>query len=347
MEELENKPKVSIIVPVYNVRKYLEDALLSVIHQTYKNLEIIIIDDGSNDGSEIICDEYVRKDNRIKVIHQKNGGLSAARNTGLDNATGEFIAFIDSDDIFHPEMIQRMLYSMLFYKADCVICRFIPFNANKKIKYKNAITKKKNNGKFYSRTDILKAVANDKIECYVWNKLYKKKLFENIKYPVGQNYEDLYIIFEILDKVKNIFILDDVLIFYRKHYKSIISTYSLKNFQDLQKAHNKFEQYVKNHTPEIFTKEELKNLNNRWLNLLLYKYAQILHKNIAEKKELLVWFKERINEQISQYEIKEYSLETQLICHILFNAPKIFSICAIFYPSIRKFISNFVKRIII
>lgn len=343
MEELENKPKVSIIIPVYNVRGYLEDALLSVIQQTYKNLEIIIIDDGSNDGSEIICDNYAKKDDRIKVIHQKNGGLSTARNTGLDNASGEYIAFLDSDDIFHPEAIQRMLDATLKNEADCTICRHIDFTSHDKTAFKNAI-QKQNNGALYSRTDILKAIVNDEIECCAWDKLYKRNLFQNIRYPIGQNYEDIYIVFDIFDKTKNVYVLNDKLILHRKHNRSISSTYSLKNFRDLQKAHDKFEQYIKNYTPEIFTQDELKNLNNRWLNLLLYKYAQILHKNIAEKKELLVWFKERINEQISQYEIKEYSLETQLICHILFNTPKIFLICAIFYPSIRKFISNFVKK---
>ena len=116
-------PIVSVIIPVYNVKPYLEESLESVINQTYKNLEIIVVDDGSNDGSEKICDEYAPKDDRIKIIHRKNGGLSVARNTGLDNMNGEYIAFLDSDDIYHPAMIQEMLLPLLYNKADCAVCK--------------------------------------------------------------------------------------------------------------------------------------------------------------------------------------------------------------------------------
>ena len=112
---------VSVIIPVYNVLPYIKESIESVINQTYKDLEIIIVDDGSDDGSELVCDIY-KKDPRVKVVHQKNQGLSGARNTGLDISTGDYIAFLDSDDAFYPEMIQTMLEGIEKSKADIVVC---------------------------------------------------------------------------------------------------------------------------------------------------------------------------------------------------------------------------------
>ena len=138
--------------------------------------------------------------------------------------------------------------------------------------------------------------------------------------------------------------LNDELIWYRKHSKSISATYTLKNFQDYVSAHDNFELFIQKHISDVFTENELKKVRNRWLNLLMYKYARIINMDIPEKEVLLDWFKERIKEQNYNYEVKEYNIETQLIYYLLFYMPKIFSFCAIFYPDIRKFISNhFIK----
>ena len=123
MKKKSNAPLVSVIIPVYNVAPYLEEALESVINQSYNNLEILVIDDGSTDGSEIICEEYAARDKRIRVIYQVNGGLSDARNTGLDLAAGEYIAFLDSDDAYRSNMIEVMLRAVMRYQADIIICR--------------------------------------------------------------------------------------------------------------------------------------------------------------------------------------------------------------------------------
>ena len=124
MKKKSNAPLVSVIIPVYNVAPYLEEALESVINQSYNNLEILVIDDGSTDGSEIICEEYAARDKRIRVIHQVNGGLSDARNTGLDLAAGEYIAFLDPDDAYRPDMIAVMLGALLRNQADISICSY-------------------------------------------------------------------------------------------------------------------------------------------------------------------------------------------------------------------------------
>ncbi len=130
---MENVKLVSIIIPVYNVAPYLVEALESAIHQTYKNLEIIIIDDGSTDGSETICDEYARKDHRVRVIHQDNKGLSAARNIGLGIMTGDAVAFLDSDDALEFDYVEKLVEAMNREDADIVICRFTIHNTVEKM----------------------------------------------------------------------------------------------------------------------------------------------------------------------------------------------------------------------
>ena len=115
---------ISVIVPVYNVEKYLRQCLDSVLAQTYRELEIILVDDGSTDGSGAICDEYATRDSRIKVVHQQNGGLSSARNAGLDLATGEYVAFVDSDDYIHETMLELLYQALVENNADTVICNF-------------------------------------------------------------------------------------------------------------------------------------------------------------------------------------------------------------------------------
>lgn len=121
---MNNNYLITVIIPVFNVKPYLIDALESVINQTYKRLEIIIIDDGSTDGSGEICDEYAQKDDRIRVVHQNNKGLSAARNVGLDLLSGDIIAFFDSDDIYHTDFIEKMVEAMLENNTDIVLCKY-------------------------------------------------------------------------------------------------------------------------------------------------------------------------------------------------------------------------------
>jgi len=335
ISENTDKPKVSVIIPVYNVKQYLKEALDSVIHQTYKNIEIIIVDDGSNDGSEKICDEYAGNDSRIRVIHEENGGLSVARNTGLDNMSGEYVAFLDSDDIYYPDMIQKMLESLLSHKTDCAVCRYTVFNTKQKI---NLNSKKKTNEKIYTRAEALKAIINGEIHAFAWNKLYKKNLFDSVRYPAGQNYEDISVVFKIFDKTNKVSVLDEKLVYYRKHRQSITSTYTLKNFQDLHTAQNIFISFVKEHIPEIYTEKELKKIYHNWMKMFIYKYAKTLHKNIPEKKDIESFLKNIIQEYNLNNEIKNLGIETRICYNLLFNAPAIFSLFALFYPAIRKFI---------
>lgn len=185
--------KISIIIPVYNVSKYLRKCLESVINQTYQNLEIIVINDGSTDGCDKICDEYAKKDNRIRVIHQSNKGLSEARNSGLKVMTGEFVGFVDPDDWIEPNFYELLEKRMREKNADIVMMGYY-------FVYKNKIKKCRlfpENFPCDSMTG-LKALSENKISHVVWNKLYRKKLFNNLYFCKGRLHEDVLITYQLI-----------------------------------------------------------------------------------------------------------------------------------------------------
>ena len=189
---------VTIIIPVYNVEKFLVKCLESVIRQKYRNLEIILVDDGSTDTSGIICDEYALKDNRIQVIHKENAGLSSARNAGLDIAKGEYIYFLDSDDWIEENTINENLDFLKRYNADMVIFGIIR-------EFKDGTTKKSNFGDEGMTTiDIINASAQMNIEPAVWCRLTRKTIYDGIRFPLGLRMEDMYIEGELLSKCSNI-----------------------------------------------------------------------------------------------------------------------------------------------
>ena len=199
----EKEPLISIIIPVYNVEKYIRRCLDSVINQTYKNLEIILVDDGSPDNSGKICDEYAKVDKRIKVIHKENGGLSDARNKGIKEAKGKYIAFVDSDDFIDLNMYSMLEKVIENKKADIACCKFLRFKEQVKIdkrKYDKKITE-------YTQEEYIKKFFKiNTQECvyYAWNKLYKKELLDENQYPFGLTCEDVVGTYKALLKANSI-----------------------------------------------------------------------------------------------------------------------------------------------
>jgi len=193
-------PLISIIVPVYNVQEYVRKCVLSICRQTYQNLEIIVIDDGSTDDSGRICDMLAKQDNRIKVVHQSNGGLSAARNMGLSIVTGDFIGFVDSDDWIDESMYELLYGLMIENDADISICsHYIVKQGKIKSRYMSG-------KKFvFTREEAMQALMKDRlIRNYVWNKLYKRHLFDQLRFPVGRLFEDLAISYQIFHQAKRV-----------------------------------------------------------------------------------------------------------------------------------------------
>ena len=211
------KDLISIIIPVYNVEKYLKECVDSVRKQTYKNLEIILIDDGSKDNSGKLCDELSKEDNRIKVIHKENGGLSDARNVGIENATGEYIQFIDSDDFVEKDMIEILYNDICQGKADVSMCSLYLYKDGEKTtdaSYKKEI---------FNKEQVLKEILLDeRVRSYAWNKMFKKSLFESIRFPKGKVFEDIYTMSPIFQKANKIVFNDIPLYYYRQREGSIL-----------------------------------------------------------------------------------------------------------------------------
>lgn len=224
-----NKNKVSIIVPVYNVEKYLEQCLVSIINQTYKNIEIILVDDGSTDMCPQKCEEWAQKDDRILVFHKSNGGLSDARNYGINASSGEYLMFVDSDDWIDLTMVEKMVNAIESDKTDMAICQFV-------MVYPDGGTQKSIDDIFENTTLSKKEATNllledNRISNHVWRKLYKKEYFD-CYFPVEKNYEDLYVTWKLINNCSKISLLDNPLYFYRQNSNGIISSLNLKNLND-------------------------------------------------------------------------------------------------------------------
>ncbi len=206
---------ISVIVPVYKVEKYLPDCIKHLLIQTYKNLEIILVDDGSPDNCPSICDEYAEKDSRIKVIHQKNAGLSAARNAGLKIAAGDYIGFVDSDDYPQENMFEELYRSIRISDSDLAVCGVKKFGNETKSEFYGE--------KCIGKSDFLKLLLSEEIKSYVWNKLYKKELFSNLCFPEGELFEDMRIMHLIAEKAESLSLTDKTYYNYRIRDNSITS----------------------------------------------------------------------------------------------------------------------------
>lgn len=193
---------LSVIIPVYNVEKYLDKCVQSVVDQTYSDLEIILVDDGSTDSSGMLCDNWKEKDRRISVIHKNNGGLSSARNTGIAAAKGDFISFIDSDDFIESEMYETMIYAQLRSGKDISCCGRIVDVWGKYEKEEFVISKET----VYTQEETIKQILLlNIIDVSSCDKIYKSTLFENLRYPEGKISEDAAIIFDLV-KASNGFV---------------------------------------------------------------------------------------------------------------------------------------------
>lgn len=189
------EPLVSVIVPCYNVEKYLPKCVDSIVGQTYRNLEIILVDDGSPDNCGNICDEYATRDGRIKVIHKENGGLSDARNAAIDVAKGEWLTFVDSDDYVTEDYVETLLRLCLKYEVKMAVgCCFIFSEGTHPI-----IHQKKINGNLLSKQEALSTMFyQKKYDVTAWGKIYQTSLFEEIRYPKGLLFEDLPTTFKLM-----------------------------------------------------------------------------------------------------------------------------------------------------
>ncbi len=233
------KPAVSVIVPVYNVEPWLRRCVDSIIHQTLRNIEIILVDDGSTDGSGAICDEYAAMDARIRVVHQENAGLSEARNAGIDRARADYLMFVDSDDWVEPDFCRIPYDIAREQQADLVMFQFRRIRNGKEKKRKYSITEGRKSQEEAIDLTITGATVS------AWNKLYHRDLFRENRYPKGMVYEDLFLTPVLVHEARRVFYTSAVL--YNQEYResSITTDLSGSSAQDWLDARTLTAQHLK------------------------------------------------------------------------------------------------------
>lgn len=242
---------VSIVVPIYNVEKYLANCLESILNQTYKNIEVILCDDGSPDNCGRICDEYAQRDTRIKVIHKENGGLSDARNAGIEIATGEYITLVDSDDFLMLDMIENLVGVVTDTGADIVSCQNVRCKENESLADIHD-TKIKRKVASYENSEKMKAfLIKQDIGTVAWGKLYKTALFENICYPKGKYHEDVFTTYKLIHLAQKVATTNYVGYVYRINYNSITTEkFSVKKLDAIEGKLQQAE-FIKKHYPNL------------------------------------------------------------------------------------------------
>ena len=228
-------PNISIIVPIYNVEVYLRPCVDSILAQTFTDFELILVDDGSPDNCGAICDEYAVKDSRIHVIHQENGGLSAARNTGIETAKGMYLTFIDSDDLVHPHMLEKMKSELENRDADVCICDLQRFSEM------NQINPKAGAGmptQTLTNLDACESLYSDQSAQYTvaCAKLYRRELFHSVRFPVHKYHEDEATTYKILYSAKRIVVIPNAYYYYRINSSGIMLTESVERRKDALEA---------------------------------------------------------------------------------------------------------------
>ena len=233
MENAEKTPELSIIVPIYKVEKYLDECIQSILHQTFTDLELILVDDGSPDACPQMCDAAAEQDSRVRVIHQKNGGLSAARNTGIEAARGNWLGFVDSDDFVAPDFYEKLYNAAVSANADCAMCSVQLIHEDGS-RMDTPPQWKVYGG--YTGEDILKTITwqNNAPYLVAWNKLYRREVFRTLRYPVGRINEDVFVFAELFDTIKKVACVEQPLYFYRQRKDSIMqSKCTLRNLDEM------------------------------------------------------------------------------------------------------------------
>lgn len=241
---------ISVIVAVYNVENYLERCVKSILDQSYENIEILLIDDGSTDSSGTICDEFSKINQNVKVLHKENGGLSSARNAGLDHAQGQWISFIDSDDYVHPDMLRTLLSNAIMQNTKAAVCGLAKVN-EKGIMIES----------YLPRPQVLEREAlhryffeEGKGTEYMCNKLFHKKLLQDIRFPIGKLYEDTFVLPEILEESKKAVFIDFIGYFYVQREKTISRDINMERQIDGLEAKQSKLSFMEKHYPLLVPK---------------------------------------------------------------------------------------------
>lgn len=268
---------ISVIVPIYNVEKHLKKCVDSIINQTYKNLEIILVDDGSPDNCGKICDEYAKEDLRIRVIHKENGGLSSARNIGIRMSLGSYLMFVDSDDYIEINMVEFLYNAIASKGVNMSVCKYREISgAYKKREFKeeHSITV---SGKEAIEMLFVGSKWNFVIVC---NKLYEKDLFRGIQFPEGKYHEDEAVAYKLLYKCDKVSCIPKVLYNYVKRNGSITDEYSLKRLDAVDIFEDRLAFFLENNEERLYA------LAQRSFAVFTFRQTILLKKYFPDKREI-------------------------------------------------------------
>lgn len=300
---MSNEQLVSVIIPVYQVEDYLNQCLDSVINQTYSNLEIIIVDDGSTDNCPALCDEWSEKDNRIRVIHKENGGLSDARNKGMQLATGEYIAFVDSDDWIASEMFERLLQAIQKDDSDIAACavEMVWDNGEKELLTVNTNC-------VLNHYEAQEALLDETLlKQPVWYKLYRHDAIRHIMFEVGKTHEDVFWSYQAIGNANRVSLVEYIGYYYRQHSDSIMGQqYGVSRLDAVEAIERRY-RYLKKYYPKLERKARISILST-----CIY-HSQMALKNMSKSDQKIVF--QYLNDVVSRYSFSRSDYNEMKITH--------------------------------
>lgn len=292
MESIE-LPLISVIIPVYKVEDYLADCVESVINQTYIRLEIILVDDGSPDNCPQMCEVFAQMDNRIKVYHKKNGGLSDARNYGIKVAQGEYLAFVDSDDYIMEQTIERLYNGILKHEADIEACKIYSLENGQLREYDRNGNNIKDSTPYISGMQYLQLYIGGEIENATWNKLYKRECFRDVRFRKGRNNEDFLMFYELCPKINKIGFVNYFGYVYRQREGSIVHNPNKFLYFDIIKNIEEIKKDIHTYHPSLVESIDKKEIEERiiFMKSVLTRKKFILLRREFSKNYKILWSK--------------------------------------------------------
>lgn len=293
---------ISVIVPVYKVEKYLDQCISSIVNQTYKNIELILVDDGSPDRCPDICDVWGEKDKRIKVIHQQNSGGGQARNRALDVASGEMIAFVDSDDYISPIMFE-FLHDQFLDDVDIVECNFCEVHDG------NALFDNKDDPfetqVFTAEEAMIENIEDHIFRQLIWNKIYRKSVIKNVRFPIGKKIDDEFWTYQVLGNARKLVYTNKTLYAYRQQDNSVMHLLSTDKRLEAIEAKIQRHEYICENMPAL----ETKSLCNLWFTCIYQ--GQLILKENKRDTDYNLW--DRLEKTLRRYPIKRNLKDVPII----------------------------------
>ncbi len=311
---------ISVIIPMYNAELFIEDCLKSLLIQGFLKYEVIIVNDGSTDHSVEICENLIGNDKRFKIITKEGGGVSSARNVGIRNCLGDYICFIDADDIVHKDYLATLYRVIKQNEADLVIAKYQEFNKKENINFHivnlynrvSAITKVEAQKKIYSSEYIRM--------CVLWNKIFRRTIFDNINFPEGRINEDEYVIHVLFDNCNKIMLLDETLYYYRIQEKSIMHSYTFERTLNLiQILENRAVFYEK------YDDLQLLYLNNKRYCNCLFGFINMYKENVEVSRQEISSIEKKIISNYNDFLSNPYiDVVRKIMIYFFINHKKIY-----------------------